>query len=371
MTNNKKKEILSFNPSQVTKKLLSVVSERAADILIRRYGLDKKGETFTLEAIGKDYGITRERVRQVENSALNNIRKSDVYLEVKPNFEELKGLMENYGGIVHELEFLNQVAKSEQEKNYIHFLLVICEAFHKVKEDNHFYHRWTTDKDIAEKVQRSISKLCDSFSDNDIIPETELVSIFLEELKDIIQKNHTAEEAEKLARHWLALSKDLSKNPLGDWGLTKSPNVKMRGIRDYAYLIIRRHGSPMHFREVAENIKKIFGREAHPATCHNELIKDSRFVLVGRGLYALVEWGYCPGVVSDVIRKIISDNGPMRKDEIISKVLRERYVKENTIMVNLQNCRYFKRLEDGSYTCLLYTSPSPRDRTRSRMPSSA
>lgn len=353
MSNNKKKEILSFNPSQATKKLLAVVSERAADILVRRYGLDKKGETFTLEAIGKDYGITRERIRQVENFALNNIRKSDVYSELKSNFEELKELMEEYGGIVHESEFLDQVAKTKQEKNYIHFLLVVFEAFYKIKEDNHFYHRWTIDKNVAEKVQKSITRLCDNFNTNDIIPETDLVSNFLEELKDIIEKNHTAEEAEKLAKHWLALSKDLSKNPLGDWGLAKSPNVKMRGIRDYAYLIIRRHGSPMHFREVADNIKKVFGRDAHPATCHNELIKDSRFVLVGRGLYALVEWGYSPGVVSDVIRKIISDNGPMRKEEIISKVLKERYVKENTIMVNLQNNHYFKRLEDGRYTLIV------------------
>ena len=33
--------------------------------------------------------------------------------------------------------------------------------------------------------------------------------------------------------------------------------------------------------------------------------------------------------------------------------------------------RAAQELEDGFYVCLLYTSPSPRDRTRSRMPSSA
>ena len=52
----------------------------------------------------------------------------------------------------------------------------------------------------------------------------------------------------------------------------------------------------MHFKEVAEAISKTFGKKTHYATCHNELIKDSRFVLVGRGMYALAEWGYQAGI---------------------------------------------------------------------------
>ncbi len=120
-------------------------------------------------------------------------------------------------------------------------------------------------------------------------------------------------------------------------------------MRDYAYLVIRRHGSPIHFREVAEQISKLFGKKAHIATTHNELIKDPRFVLVGRGLYALSDWGYMSGVVRDVINNIINKNGPLTKDEIIEKVLKERYVKENTILVNLQNPKFFKKDVKGRY----------------------
>ena len=114
-------------------------------------------------------------------------------------------------------------------------------------------------------------------------------------------------------------------------------------VRDYAYLIIRKHGSPIHFREVANLIEKTFKKRAHFATTHNELIKDARFVLVGRGLYALSEWGYEKGVVKDVIASILKKEGPMAKDEIIKKVLKERYVKENTVLVNLQNPKFFKK----------------------------
>ncbi|TSC67891.1 MAG: hypothetical protein G01um101472_278 [Parcubacteria group bacterium Gr01-1014_72] len=116
--------------------------------------------------------------------------------------------------------------------------------------------------------------------------------------------------------------------------------------------MLRKHGSPIHFREVAKSIEKLFGKKAHVATTHNELIKDPRFVLVGRGLYALSEWGYMSGVVRDVIRQILEKNGPLKKDEVVNKVLKERYVKENTILVNLNNPKFFKKDKEGRYMAI-------------------
>ena len=121
-------------------------------------------------------------------------------------------------------------------------------------------------------------------------------------------------------------------------------------MRDYAYLAVKKHGSPLHFREVSSLIEKMFNRAAHVATTHNELIKDPRFVLVGRGMYALKEWGYSAGVVRDVIRNSLRDSGPLTRDQIVEKVLKERHVKPGTVVVNLQNQKYFKRGKDGRYT---------------------
>ena len=146
------------------------------------------------------------------------------------------------------------------------------------------------------------------------------------------------------------MSKTISKNPLGEWGKTSSPNIHTRGVKDYAYLIMRKHGSPMHFREVADAITKTFNRKTHYATCHNELIKDPRFILVGRGLYALAEWGYKPGIAREVIRDILKKDGPLSKEEVIEKVMKERYFKKNTILVNLVNPKYFKKNKTGLYT---------------------
>lgn len=342
------KENLSFKPKEAVKKLLSPLSDRARDIIIKRYGLGKNPSRMTLEAIGEEYKITRERVRQIENFAINSIKKADNYKKSEAIFAELKTLMDDFGGIVHEAVFLDSVSKDSGLQNHIHFLLVLSDAFSKLREDEEFHHRWTTNKELATKVHESIKNLCSSFTENDLVSEQELITRFLAELKEIVDDDKTR----AFAKRWLTISKNIGQNPLGEWGLIKSPNVKMRGIRDYAYLVIRQNGSPMHFVEVAKAISNTFGKKAHPATCHNELIKDKRFVLVGRGLYALAEWGYTKGIVADVIRSILKKEGPLTREEIISKVLKERHVKENTIIVNLQNPKFFHKDKGEKYLAI-------------------
>ncbi|MBP9855913.1 MAG: hypothetical protein KBC48_01220 [Candidatus Pacebacteria bacterium] len=343
---NKANDKLTLKPKEATKKLLAVLTPRAKEVLSKRYGLEDTAKRQTLEAIGEKYGITRERVRQIENAGLMAIKKSPAFTSMTPSFEELKTVLASHGGIVHEEEFLSTLAKDKSTQNHIHFLLVIGEAFSKLKEDDEFHHRWTVDAKLAEKVHDSIRNLCTNFNENDLVSEAELITNFLTELKDVVKDPRAAD----FAKRWIVLSKRLSQNPLGEWGLASSPNVHMRGIRDYAFLVLRKHGSPMHFSEVAKQITKTFGKKAHPATCHNELIKDQRFVLVGRGLYALTEWGYSRGVVADVIKSVLKKNGPLSKEDVINKVMKERYVKENTILVNLQNSKYFKKDKQGKYS---------------------
>jgi hypothetical protein len=337
---------IEFKPKQITKRLLSVLPDRARDVITSRYGLGKETEKMTLEAIGKMYGITRERVRQIENYALNNIRKSDAYKSEKKTFDELESLLHTLGGIVVEEDLLSHLSKDKSIQNHLNLLLVLGDSFTRHKEDDDFKHRWHVNEELSKNVHDALNKLYKSLSDQDLVSEAEIVSAFLEHLKDVSEKYKNQE----ILRRWLSLSKNIGKNPLGEWGVASSPNIKTKGMRDYAFLVIRKHGSPIHFKEVAKTIEKVFKKKAHVATCHNELIKDPRFVLVGRGLYALAEWGYMSGVVKDVIKKIVEKSGPLTKEEIIDKVLKERYVKENTIMVNLQNPKYFIKGKDGKYS---------------------
>ncbi|MEI6190789.1 MAG: sigma factor-like helix-turn-helix DNA-binding protein [bacterium] len=337
--------VINFKPKQASKALLGALSLRSRDVMTKRYGLGKNPEPMTLDAIGKTYGITRERVRQIENHALAVIRKSKQYFDEKATFDEIEQIIHTLGGIVVEEDLLNYISSDLSVQSHLNFILVVGHPFNKIKEDDDFKHRWFIDNALSDKVHEALKKLYATLKNEDLLSETDIIKSFLTHLEDVSEKYRN----EEIAKRWLSLSKKIGKNTLGEWGKTDSSNIKTKGMRDYAYLIIRKHGSPIHFREVVKIISDVFKIKAHVATCHNELIKDPRFVLVGRGLYALSEWGYMSGVVKEVIKKIIEKNGPLTKAEVIQKVLKERYVKENTIVINLQNPKYFKKNKEGKY----------------------
>jgi len=335
---------LNFKPHHSSKKLLKDLKDRDRYVLESRFGLTEPKKK-TLESIGQEYDITRERVRQIQDAALKMIRKSDSYDEAKEIFAEIENAIHGMGGVVAEDHLLDTISDDDLMQNHIHFHLVVGDSFKKNKEDKKFNARWSVNGELSQKVHDALEKLHGHVTEEELLSEEQMVLKFLDRL-DGVEDGMVDDE---IARQFLLLSKLVKKNPLGDWGLTESQNVSVRGIRDYAYLIMKKNGSPMHFREVAENIVDTFSKKAHPATTHNELIKDDRFVLVGRGMYGLKEWGYRTGVVKDVIRDLIDERGPLTKAEIIEAVLKERYLKENTILVNLSNKDYFARDDEGRY----------------------
>lgn len=336
---------LSFKPNNITKNLLSGLKNRTRDIIIQRYGLGDMPKRKTLEAIGQQYGITRERIRQIENFALNSIKQNQAFKLSNEAFLEIKNIIDNKGRVVAEREILDHLAPDPGLKNHIFFLLVLADDFIKFKEDDEFYHHWTIDKETTEKVHEALRRLHKEINKEDLVSEKEIISIFKNHAEDALAR----EIRDEVVRSWLNISKIIARNAMGEWGPVSSPNISPRGVRDLAFLVLRKHGSPLHFSEVAERIVQYFSRLAHSATVHNELIKDPRFVLVGRGLYALNEWGYKTGTVKDIIKDIIKTKGPLTKEELIKNVLKERHVKENTILVNLQNRKYFKRNKEGKY----------------------
>ena len=343
---NSKQISLTFNPKQVTKRLISVLSDRGRDVLSGRYGLGTETKKMTLESIGKKYSITRERVRQIENHSIANIRKAKEYEKESKVFAELKQAISFLGGMLSEHDLLTHLSADKSTQNHIHFLLVVGEDFKKHKEDEEFKARWHIDNKLADKIHDTLRKIYADLDDEAIVQESAIIDSFLSYVKDVSEEYKN----EEVIKRWLWMSKSLDKNPLGEWGKAKSSNINARGVRDYAFLVIRKHGSPIHFREVARLITEVFNKKAHVATTHNELIKDPRFVLVGRGLYALAEWGYMSGVVKDVIKKILDKDGPLTKEKIIEKVMKERYVKPNTIIVNLQNSKFFKKDKQNRYS---------------------
>ena len=57
------------------KRLIDALTERERQIIFLRFGLDRKsGRTRTLEDVGRKFGLTRERIRQIQNIALAKLR---------------------------------------------------------------------------------------------------------------------------------------------------------------------------------------------------------------------------------------------------------------------------------------------------------
>ncbi|MDO8552146.1 MAG: sigma factor-like helix-turn-helix DNA-binding protein [bacterium] len=336
--------MITFSPRAVSKDLLSELQDRSRHVLIERFGLGPKGISRTLDSIGQEYGITRERIRQIENHAVAQVRESSKYAEHTAHLNDLKTAIHNLGAVLSNQTILSNIA-DEKDRNHVVFLLTVGHHFTDRRENNDFYARWHTDEQLADQVERALTSLASSIEPDKLTPEEEFLQIFAKALKQEGIKNRPNE----VLSRWLVISKRIGRNPLGEWGRADSPHVRIKNTRDFAYLTLRRHGSPMHFTEVAKNIRDLFGREAHPATTHNELIKDNRFVLVGRGLYALKEWGYQPGVVRDVIKAILEREGALTREEIVERVRRERYVKDATIAANLQH-GIFIRLSDGRHS---------------------
>lgn len=330
-------KVVNFNPQEVTGKILLGLADRSKDVIEKRYGL--KGKSKTLEAIGQSYGITRERVRQIENLAKKQIRDSEGFVQyAQQAVDELENLINLLGGIAEQDHLLETISPSRDDESHLYLLLDLANPFYDERENDNYYKTWTTNVNNRKYIQKSLNHLYENLDTNEIISEVEIIKRFLDNIEDDKIEGSVNED---LARRWLEISKKVDKNPLGHWGRTDSSNIRTRGVRDMAYLVLRDAGEPMHFRDIADLTGERFGKKINIATMHNELIKDPRFDLVGRGKYALGEWGFFGGTVSELITEILSAKKSMSEEEVIKSVLERKMVKESTIKINLKNKKLF------------------------------
>ncbi len=320
-----------FNYNKICKELTDTLSERTKNVVSRRFGIfGNKKET--LEAIGKEYKITRERVRQIERDGIKQIREQlKKHEEV---FTFFKNKIDEFGGLKKESKIIEELSHNG-DGNYISFLLFVSDGFIRMPGNAKIHALWMTGEHSFLRAQEVINDVYKTLH-----KENKLLSLL--EIKSRINQKITDKEL----LSFLEISKQIGQNKKGMFGLFNWPEVNPKGIRDRVYLILKEEGRPLHFRDIAIEL----GDQANPQTTHNELIKDSSFVLIGRGIYALAEWGYVPGEVKEVISEILKEEGSLHKDEIILRVSKKRIVKKNTIIQNLSNKKYFIRTPDGKYT---------------------
>ncbi len=167
--------MLSFSPKSTTKELLAELPDRSRRVLSDRFGLSGKGESRTLDAIGREYGITRERIRQIENHGLMSVRESRAYEAHSQHLEDLRRAIHQLGGVVAEHIALDELSRNETERNHLLFLLTVGHQFDDRRESADYHTRLPSDASLADAVERALSALYESLEGNKLVSEEEFL----------------------------------------------------------------------------------------------------------------------------------------------------------------------------------------------------
>lgn len=316
---------------------------REREVIERRFGLN--GTKETLESVGETLGITRERVRQIEKATL---------VRTKIGLDDGKNPAFDAAEIelVKALHELGRAAKTDvlaekllgkidaKSRGVVSFLAELSEKTVVTTENDRYFPAIVlSDARDDKAIKQAVDKIVAAMKKHGQ-PVTK------DELFKLVAGYEHPDEVTAIA----SISK-LVATLDGNWGLAKWPLVNPRNIRDKIYLVMKQSGKPIHFADISSAVKSQNFRRNNVTeqAIHNELIKDERFILVGRGIYALSEWGYEKGSISDVITKVLKEESPLHREEIVRRVLKVRHVREATILLNLQNKPEFKRVAKAQY----------------------
>jgi hypothetical protein len=388
ISNHKAEEVANLDAVEIIGNMFSELNERERDVLSRRFGLHGQGKE-TLENIGNVHSLTRERIRQIENTSVKKLRQLkslDNYISNLKNV--INQLIDEHGGMIERDYLLNNLVnfssgnikneeKVEQHKNHLDFLILklLENEFESVGNSKYFknYYKYKHQEtghlekmaeELGNKIKEAkkilrteelieLAKELDSYKNNaDKLNVNNNVDISNVLRNDFFDENAELINANKAIYTILQAAKYIEQNKFGHWGLYDWREIKPKTINDKIYLVLLNHSKPMHFAKIADRINQIGfdSKKANAATVHNELILDGKYVLVGRGLYSLKEWGYKEGTVADIIIGILSKSDePLSRNEIIEKVLEQRLVKKATIILALMNKNKFEKVDSGKY----------------------
>lgn len=329
----KKEEIAHLNAVNIVNNLFSELLERERDVLSRRFGLSG-GKSETLEKIGQMHKLTRERVRQIESASIRKIKKLDSlesYLGLLKT--TIAKILEEHGGLVSRdylLDILtvytleiggdSEVEADEETRSLYrnHFDFVISKLLEDdlelVKNSDKFnpsykLKSYETDylEELAEDLMNKIDNIKKTLTTEELLEMLKSLDVYNKyqdkinnssaDITKIFKSKTFVDKGEIINQNKILYSlmqavKNIERNKFGYWGKADSHEIKPKTINDKIYLVLKNEKKPMHFTEIASRINEIKfdNKKANPATVHNELILDNRYILTGRGMYGLKEW---------------------------------------------------------------------------------
>lgn len=321
-------------------RLLILLSERERYVIERRFALDKSDKA-TLEEIGQHYNVTRERIRQIENNALSKLRRNINNSSLSDINESALAYIREQGGIIREDIIVSRLLKEKSgySVSAILFVLSLDSRFGRKTNTIHYQPHFRLETFTDAMVDRATA-----FGMRHLNEKGDIIDI--EHLRNMIIKDDQTMEIFETAS--LKSLFDIHKGFKvmdNQVGLISWKHIHPRTLRDKIFFVLRAKNKPMHFVDIANAISErgFDLKNVNLQAVHNELIRYPDFVLIGRGLYALKEWGYESGTVADVIENILKKHGSMSEEHIISEVLKSRKVKKITIILNLKNNPKFTR----------------------------
>ncbi len=342
---------LTLNLREILDDLFLVLTQKEGEVIRRRFAMDGNGNRQTLERIGKHFNVTRERIRQIESIALAKLKRTVRTTRFDEVNETAKGILASHGGVMLESALLSEVLKripdaSKYDGAILRLSFSIDNEMEFTGRSQSFKPFWRLTSlsmndvtAIIENVVKLLKKRHSCMKESEIVSSIQSLPSFEGRLpnRDLIVS-------------CMSIDERLREIPEG-WGLTEWRFVRPRSIRDKVEIILKKANEPLHFMEIANRIRAAAfdHKNVTVQAVHNELIRYPQFVLVGRGLYALKDWGFEPGTVADVIENILKKHGPMSKKQIIEEVGKQRTVKVGTISLNLQKMPYFVRVGRAVY----------------------
>lgn len=334
------------NLKEEVEQLLILLSERERYVIERRFALDNS-EKATLEEIGHHYNVTRERIRQIENNALQKLKRNINNSILSDLNENALVHIENAGGIIREDILISKLLheKSGFSASAILFILSLDSRFERktntISYMPHFRLSVYNDNMVDELCEKALTYLKKK---KDVVKVSSIRDFLIKETPEVDSLSTSG------VRSLFEIHKSF-KVIDDNVGLITWKHIHPRTLRDKIFFVLREKGKPMHFVDIANAIleNNFDNKNVNLQAVHNELIRYPEFILIGRGLYALKEWGFSPGTVADVIKSILQNKTSISEEDIIEEVLKSRKVKRITIILNLKNNPNFVRVGRKRY----------------------
>lgn len=324
---------------------LLLLTQKERFVVERRFNLDSR-ERATLEEIGQHFSVTRERIRQIEKNALSKLRRNLENCRLIEISDQAHTLILEAGGVLMEDILISKLLLSQTDLSVetLRLIITIDKRFDRLPNTVLFF-PYLKLTEINQSEVESLGRNCYEYlaKIKETVSIDQLYRIILQDRKGIIEKN--------LFTSLIQIDKKIKIVNNEMVGLFGWRHINPRMLRDKIYFVLRSAKEPMHFVDIANKIincgfdKKKINLQA----VHNELIRHGDFILIGRGIYGLSEWGFKSGTVAEVISSILKNKESMSQDEIIAEVMKQRKVKPITVVLSLKNKENFVRIGRKQY----------------------